>query len=468
VKFLTRKIFIIWSLLLLSCTQDPVMVENKAIQKTSSGKISTASSNPFKVKAKSGDTLYNISKQYGVGIRDLIELNKLRPPYTLENDQYIRLPQAAFHMVQPRDTLYAISRSYGVDIGRIVHLNNLSEPYVIKSGMKLLIPSSAYVVDVAEENHDVAPMPVQPEDNHSRDVVATDLAAIDAKPAPIQAESTKVVATPEANELEEEVRLSDKPIDKSDEVVFEKQSKPSDVKPETPVAKITPAEAELQRKIADEAKQNPEEKKTAAVAPAPAKINAKDVKNIAPAKVYENSGEAIVDGKIAKAIPANLPQNSKVIEPVFKPVQKEAAVETTKVPATPVAQKDSSIAGFLWPTKGKIVSQFGPKKGGLYNDGINISAKEGASIKAADGGEVVYSGNELRGYGNLVLIKHPNGFVTAYAHAEKIVVKKGDEVQKGQTIAYVGSTGHVSTPQLHFSIRQGRKAIDPQKYLPIG
>lgn len=120
---------------------------------------------------------------------------------------------------------------------------------------------------------------------------------------------------------------------------------------------------------------------------------------------------------------------------------------------------------FNWPIDGKITSAFGPKKGGLYNDGINISAAEGSPIRSAADGKVVYSGNELKGYGNLLLIKHDNGFLTAYAHNQRNIVKKGNTIKKGQVIGYVGSTGHVKSPQLHFSIRRGRKAFDPEKFL---
>lgn len=120
---------------------------------------------------------------------------------------------------------------------------------------------------------------------------------------------------------------------------------------------------------------------------------------------------------------------------------------------------------FIWPVDGRVVSSFGPKKGGLQNDGINIAAAEGAPIHASDDGVVVYAGNELRGYGNLVLIKHNDGYLSAYAHAEKMLVRKGQHVARGQKIATVGHTGHVKTPQLHFSIRKGRKAVDPSHYL---
>jgi murein DD-endopeptidase MepM/ murein hydrolase activator NlpD len=120
---------------------------------------------------------------------------------------------------------------------------------------------------------------------------------------------------------------------------------------------------------------------------------------------------------------------------------------------------------FLWPVKGKVISSFGPKKGGLNNDGINIAAPEGASVVAADNGVVAYAGNELRGFGNLLLIRHADGWVTAYAHNEKLLVKRGEKVKRGQTVAQIGRTGNVSAPQLHFEIRRGTDPVDPLKYL---
>ena len=122
--------------------------------------------------------------------------------------------------------------------------------------------------------------------------------------------------------------------------------------------------------------------------------------------------------------------------------------------------------GFLWPVKGKVLSSYGGKSAGLQNDGINIEAPRGAPVRAAENGVVAYSGNELRGFGNLLLLKHTDGWITAYAHNDSLLVKRGDKIKKGQTIAKVGSTGSVQNPQLHFELRKGKKAIDPIKYLP--
>jgi murein DD-endopeptidase MepM/ murein hydrolase activator NlpD len=114
---------------------------------------------------------------------------------------------------------------------------------------------------------------------------------------------------------------------------------------------------------------------------------------------------------------------------------------------------------------GKIISSFGAKKGGLHNDGINIAAARGAPVRAAENGIVAYAGNELRGFGNLLLIKHADGWTSAYAHNDRLLVRRGDQVRRGQIIARVGSTGSVTSPQLHFELREGSEAIDPLRLL---
>jgi murein DD-endopeptidase MepM/ murein hydrolase activator NlpD len=121
--------------------------------------------------------------------------------------------------------------------------------------------------------------------------------------------------------------------------------------------------------------------------------------------------------------------------------------------------------GFLWPLSGKIISRYGRKARGLHNDGINIAAPRGTPVRAAQNGVVAYYGNELRGFGNLILIKHDKGYMTAYAHADKVLVKRGQRVKRGQVIARVGSSGSVAVPQLHFEIRKGRRPVNPARYL---
>ncbi len=149
-------------------------------------------------------------------------------------------------------------------------------------------------------------------------------------------------------------------------------------------------------------------------------------------------------------------------------------------PAPPPASSSSSTAdrlasletlpplagkGFLWPVRGKVITEYGRIAKGQANDGINIAAPVGTPVKASENGVVAYVGNELKGFGNLVLVKHAEGWVTAYAHADKVTVRTGDHVQKGQTIATVGKTGLVSSSQLHFEIRKGTQAVNPHDYL---
>ena len=126
-----------------------------------------------------------------------------------------------------------------------------------------------------------------------------------------------------------------------------------------------------------------------------------------------------------------------------------------------------SSGRFLWPANGRIISNFGPRLGGLHNDGINIAAPLGAPIFAAENGVVAYVGNGLKGFGNLILLKHADGWTTAYAHTDKILVKRGTHVKRGEKIGTIGTTGGVSKPQLHFEVRKGARAIDPKKELAI-
>ena len=164
--------------------------------------------------------------------------------------------------------------------------------------------------------------------------------------------------------------------------------------------------------------------------------------------------------------------NQKILIPeyILKPKkikQKEKPLQKTEnkkiIKKIPLNNKVDSY--FICQVKGKILNSFGSETPGFFNDGINISSNLGTSVKASLDGEIVYSGNEIPGYGNLILIKHSKNWITAYAHLEKIVKKKGNYVKKGETIGLVGKTGNVSEVQLHFEIRKGKEAVNPLKYL---
>lgn len=134
---------------------------------------------------------------------------------------------------------------------------------------------------------------------------------------------------------------------------------------------------------------------------------------------------------------------------------------SSKIPATTPPRAGSK---FIWPVQGQVISRYGPKAGGLHNDGINIRAPKGAPVRAAENGVVVYA-DTMKGYGNMVLIRHADRWMTAYAHLDNIQVKRGATLKRGETVGVVGSTGSVDEPQLHFEVRRGVDALNPEKYM---
>jgi murein DD-endopeptidase MepM/ murein hydrolase activator NlpD len=164
--------------------------------------------------------------------------------------------------------------------------------------------------------------------------------------------------------------------------------------------------------------------------------------------------------------PAKAPEPIKAAAVVpAKPAQAEPArpAASAKEPeATGALPSSPSSAEFRWPARGRVISGFG---GSGSNEGINIAVPEGTPVKAAEAGTVAYAGSEVKGYGNLVLIRHENGFVSAYAHNGEIEVKRGQKVTRGQVVAKSGQTGNVTSPQLHFEIRKGSTPVDPMPHL---
>jgi murein DD-endopeptidase MepM/ murein hydrolase activator NlpD len=157
-------------------------------------------------------------------------------------------------------------------------------------------------------------------------------------------------------------------------------------------------------------------------------------------------------------------------EPAVEPTHSVSLVApTAETPhakdSVKTAEGAGSLPTFRWPAQGRIIAGFGSSPNGGQNDGINLAVPEGTPVKAAEDGVVAYAGNELKGYGNLVLVRHPNGYVTAYAHAKELMVKRGDPIKRGQVIAKSGQTGNVNAPQLHFEIRKGATPLDPMRFL---
>ena len=150
-------------------------------------------------------------------------------------------------------------------------------------------------------------------------------------------------------------------------------------------------------------------------------------------------------------------------KPYVKPTTDAVSSQVASNDATAPAR--TGIGEFRWPVTGRVISAFGDKVGSTRNDGIDISVPEGTAVKAAENGVVVYAGSELEGFGNLVLIRHSGGWVSAYAHNKSIEVARGAEVRRGEVVARSGRTGNADMPKLHFELRKNSTPVDPIKYL---
>jgi murein DD-endopeptidase MepM/ murein hydrolase activator NlpD len=181
-------------------------------------------------------------------------------------------------------------------------------------------------------------------------------------------------------------------------------------------------------------------------------------------KAVATADEPVATIAVARTQDAKIPEAPAMPS---VPVQRQAPSFDDATAAVDQASEPPSTNGttFRWPVRGRIISGFGTKPNGEKNDGINLAVPEGTSVKAAEAGTVIYSGNELEGYGNLILVRHADGWVSAYAHNSNLKVKRGDQVRRGQTVATAGSSGSVNSPQVHFELRKGAKPVNPLDYL---
>ncbi|MBV9076231.1 MAG: LysM peptidoglycan-binding domain-containing M23 family metallopeptidase [Methylobacteriaceae bacterium] len=365
------------------------------------------------------------------------------------------------------DSLAAISNRYGVPTGAILSANGVTAAQVTP-GRRIIIP----IYNAAGAP---AAMPARKVEAAPAAAPAVQSVAA-AAPAPA---AGRVVAT---------AKLPPKPAPAK--VAAAEPAKPH-VRPGQPARAPAPAPLHATaRPVPAEAKstaaiQHPRPGRTLAKtetsrseAPKPepvAKVAAKP--EAKPAKVAEAKPAKLADAKPAPAPAAT----AKPAAPAAKPLEpaKVAAAtppktalparepETTaSLPVQPVAPAPAAPAAptaeFRWPARGRVISGFGGQGG---NEGINIAVPEGTAVKAAESGTVAYAGNEVKGYGNLVLIRHDNGYVSAYAHNGEVEVKRGQKVARGQVIAKSGQSGNVTSPQIHFEIRRGANPVDPVPYL---
>ncbi len=375
------------------------------------------------------------------------------------------------------DTLFAISRRHGVSISELMTINGLKTPD-IKPGQRLVLPGSeragrtvATPAPAAKTPvKRVATKPVVPSAQPEAAPRGTAIAPVTPSSQPVRPAATTADAgwtgTHEVKPGDSLYAIARKHHVKLDELQRANNiSDPRKVKPgvvlkvpggvptaggAVTVLKPEPAEA---RKAPERAL----EKSDDASSPRPTIINRGNDGSREPAAAGEKTSDVRpLDG--TRRVAALSPTSTRTDAPV-------ASKGPDSVHVVPAAK---AIGKLRWPVKGKVVVNFGPRPDGSHNDGINLSVPAGTEVHAAEAGEVVYAGNELKSYGNLVLIRHNNGWVTAYGHNDAVLVTRGDKVKRGQPIAKVGKSGSVDQPQLHFEIREDSKPIDPLPHLEKG
>ena len=304
------------------------------------------------------------------------------------------------------DTVYNIARRHHVPVSAIVQANNLASPNALRLGQQLVIPRFS-----------AAPTPLRPLPSQP-DVAAL----IPPEPIPTAAGGGALVA----GGAEPRVPSPRVPVP---------ESRPRISLP-TVAASGKPAIAQSKDKPAPEQR--------------PLKLVEQEPPAAKPLEAKPPAGKPLAIVPPAAVAPAATP----VAPPPDKPAD-----------ADPIRTEDAAPR-FHWPVRGEVVSGFGPKPDGQRNDGIDIAVPENTPIKAADDGVVVYSGSQLKSFGNLVLVRHDNEYVTAYAHAKELRVKQGDTIKVGDVIGTSGQTGNVATPQVHFEIRKGSTPVDPMRLLP--
>ncbi|HET6389124.1 LysM peptidoglycan-binding domain-containing protein [Hyphomicrobium sp.] len=394
------------------------------------------------IEVQPGDTLYGLSRRHQVSLSELTSLNGLSNP-NLKPGQKLYLPAAgassdrstfasaqpavtatppaapvstagaATYTVRPGDSLYGIARSNGVKFAELQQLNGISDPSRVKPGTVLKIPSGS---------------------------VATEA------PSAPQAPTRVATLTPEPRFAAPEVAAEEP-------------------EPATPPQKAAAAPSEPAPPAAGH---------VAPLVPSPPPARYGEATTMQPtvingekrvAALSENTAtDASPDMPAAQPAPAAAPEPAaEKPEAAEKPAQPEEKVAVA-VPAA-VASASTNTGKLRWPTSGKIIAGFGGRPDGTHNDGINLQVPLGTEVHAAESGVVAYAGSELKGYGNLVLLRHDNGWVTAYAYNDELLVKRGEKVKRGQVIAKAGKTGSVDQPQVHFELRQGSKPVDPIPYL---
>jgi murein DD-endopeptidase MepM/ murein hydrolase activator NlpD len=315
-------------------------------------------------------------------------------------------------IVGTSDTLEIIAKRYNVSSAAILQANGYKGPRALSPGQQLIIP------------------------HHTASAAAPALAAAPAVAAPV---SKPVAAAPSVHIVNRGDTLMS--IARRNHVSTAELARANNLD--------TSARLSLGMKLTVPGA------KSAAVAPVAQPVAAAPVQQVVTAPVA-----APATKMAAATVP---PQSARLAQATTNVTEEKPVV--AEAPAVKPSETTGGLPTFRWPVRGKVITSYGAKTNGKSNDGINLAVPEGTPVKAAEDGVVAYSGNELKGYGNLVLVRHSNGYVTAYAHASELMVKRGDTIKRGQIIAKSGQSGEVGSPQLHFEIRKGSSPVDPLQFL---
>ncbi len=338
-------------------------------------------------------------------------------------------------VVAQGETAGMIANRYGVPVETLLTLNGYRTASQVQPGSRLTIP-------VYSANRSAQAQP-QPAAEAPRLRGVAEVAPAKVQPQPRYAMTTGAKSQVETEE-EEAAVAPQKPA--ADPLAARK-------------AKLAEARAAAMKEAAAETERKRTETAQAQKLALKAQKDQAKAEKLAQAQAAAQAKAA--QAKVALAEPAPAPVQEAV------KVEKQARVAAPQEDATartapePTSAVDSANPEFRWPARGRVIQAYG--NGG--NDGINIAVPEGTAVKAAESGIVTYAGSELKGYGNLVLIHHPNGFDSVYANNGSINVKRGDTVKRGQVIALSGQSGNVASPQLHFELRKGHKPVDPSSFL---
>jgi murein DD-endopeptidase MepM/ murein hydrolase activator NlpD len=347
-------------------------------------------------------------------------------------------------VVAPGDTVEAIAHRHGVSTQALIQANNITNPNALATGQRLVIPPYAVNGAGAKLTHAAAPRTLASAATlpAPASVAGARVPAVPTAPAPAQATAAPPMAGASAQTL-----LPAPPVytvasgDTLGRVAHRFRLSVREIAVANGITPQTPLKIGTQLTIPIN---------VASVRPGRPPAGASVVAQAKPpAAPYVPA--AAGPGKLASSEPA---ANVRIASPVETSPEEAGSSAANGAPS------------FRWPTRGRVITNFGAKVNGSPNDGIDLAVPEGTQVRAADDGVVAYAGNELKGYGNLVLVRHSNGFVTAYANASELLVRRNDQVHKGQVILKSGQTGNAATPQLHFEIRKNSAPVDPMQYLP--